>query len=76
MCSGEVVVRGVVGLLFGPPAAVWPYKVALWSEIIDAIGRTPSGGVEPANWNVALTRILAVGLSVIGLGFLIFCVLL
>lgn len=76
MCSGAVVAWGIVGLLFGPPAVVWPATVARWSEVLDAIGRKPSGRVEPADWNVALTWLLGVGLSVFGLGYLVFCVIL
>jgi len=74
MCSSEVVVWGFMGLLFGPPATIWPYKIARWGEILDAIGRKPNGRVEPAGWNVALTRISGVVFSLIGLYFLIFCV--
>ena len=76
MCTGEVVAWGIVGLVFGPPAAVWPYKVARLGELVDAIGRKPSGPVEPADWNVALTRILGAILSLVGLNYLVFCVLL
>ena len=76
MCPGNVVAWGVVALLFGPPMAKWPYGVARLSEMLDAIGRKPSGPVEPADWNVALARIIGVGLSLFGVGFLAFCVLL
>ena len=76
MCSSEVVAWGIVGLIFGPPATIWPYKLARWGEILDAIGRKSSGRVEPAGWNVALTRILGIGFSLFGLLFLSFCVVL
>ncbi|WP_244605192.1 hypothetical protein [Halorussus halobius] len=74
MCSGEVVAWGVLGLVFGPPMAKWPYKLARWQEMWDAIGRKPSGRVEPAGWNVALTRAIGIALSVVGVGFLVSCV--
>lgn len=74
MCSEAAVVWGVIGLVFGPPAAVWPYTVARWGEVVDAIGRRPSGRVEPAGWYVALTRAVGVVLCVVGLAFVVFCV--
>ena len=76
MCSEEVIVWGIVGLLFGPPMAIWPYKLTRWNEILDSIGRKSSGRVEPAGWNVALTKFAGIGLSLFGGGFLLFCVLL
>ena len=76
MCSSELIAWGVVGLLFGPPMALRPYALARWGELLDAIGRKPSGRVEPADWNVALTRVAGVGLSLVGLSFLIGCVVL
>lgn len=76
MCSGEIFAWGVVGLVFGPPMAIWPYKLSRWGEIIDSIGRKPSGRVEPADWKVAFNKFIGVGLSIVGVLFLIFCVLL
>lgn len=76
MCSVDTVAFGIVSLLFGPPMAIWPYKIARWSEILDAIGRKPSGRVEPADWNVTLTRSVGVVLSCFGAAFLLFCVVL
>lgn len=70
MCSGEVIVWGTIGLVVGLPGAIWPYKSARWGEILDAIGRKPSGRVEPTDWNVALSRVLGIGLSLFG--FIVF----
>lgn len=64
--SAKLVTIAVIGLLFGPPLAVWPYKAARWSEIIDAIGRKPAGRVEPADWQVLFTRVFGIGLATVG----------
>ena len=66
MSKAQLFAIAVVGLLFGPLMAVWPYKMARWSEILDAIGRKPAGRVEPADWKVLLTRIFGVGLAIAG----------
>lgn len=76
MCSPQLAAWGIVALVFGPPLAVWPSRAARLSEILDAIGREPSGRVEPADWYVALTRFVGVGLALFGAGFLVLCVLL
>jgi hypothetical protein len=76
MCTENIVVLVIATLILGPPAAIWPYKLARWSEILDAIGRKPSGRVEPADWKVILTRVFGIGVSIVGIGFLLFCVLL
>nr|WP_317175813.1 hypothetical protein [Halovivax sp. KZCA124] len=76
VCSSEFIAWGIVGLIFGPPAAIWPYKISRWEEIWDAIGRKPSGRVEPADWKVDLTRVMGVGFSLVGVSFLVFCVVL
>jgi hypothetical protein len=55
-------------LLFGGAGAFFPYEVARFGEQIDAIGsKTPARNVEPTGWNVALTRIVSIGLVVFGL---------
>lgn len=66
MSEAELFSIAVVGLLFGPPMAVWPYKMARWSEIIDAIGRRPAGRVEPADWKVLVTQAFGVLLALAG----------
>lgn len=76
MCSQTFVIWGIIGLLFGPPSFIWPYKIARWDEITDAIGRKPSGRVEPAVWNIVLTKIIGAVFSLVGLAFLVLCVLL
>lgn len=75
MCTGEIAVFGIVGLIFGPPLAIWPYELARWNEILDAIGRKPSGRVEPADWKVTLYRLMGVGLVVFGVLPFVVCVL-
>lgn len=66
MPQEQLVTIAVLGLLFGPILAIWPYKLARWSEIIDAIGRKPAGGVEPADWKVLLNRIFGAVLAIAG----------
>lgn len=66
MSEGQLFAIAVVGLLFGPPMAVWPYKMSRLEEIIDAIGRKQAGRVEPAEWKVLLTRVFGIGLTVAG----------
>ena len=62
--------QGGVGfflLVFGLPAALRPYAMARFGEQIDAIGSTTrSSEVEPANWNVLLTRMIGLGMTVVG----------
>lgn len=75
MCSSELFAWGLSCLVFGPPAALWPYKIARWGEIFDAIGRKSSGRVEPAQWNVTLTRLVGLVATPIGLILAGFCLL-
>lgn len=51
-------------LLVGIVFAVWPYGVAMVGEQLDAIGskRSPSE-VEPADWNVTLTKYIGWGIT-------------
>lgn len=60
-------------LVFGLPAAIWPYGVARFEERIDAIGSKRSWSeVEPADWKVGLTRIMGIVMAIGGtLGLLI-----
>ena len=55
-------------ILIGIPFTLWPYQVTKIYEIVDAIGRSPSGPVEPADWYVTLTRIS--GILFLGIGSL------
>ena len=73
MCADSAIVWIVFGAVFGIPAAVWPYEFARWGEILNAIGRKPAGPVEPADWNVALTRVVGIGLSILAVGALVSC---
>lgn len=55
-------------LLFGLPGAVWPYEMARFEERIDSIGSKRAWSeVEPADWKVALTRVVGVGMVLVGL---------
>ena len=55
-------------LAIGIPNAVWPYKFAKFEEQMDSIGSKRSWSeVEPADWKVALTRIVGVGIALFGL---------
>lgn len=75
MCAPELLAVGVVALLFGLPMAARPYGVARLREVVDAIGRKPSGRVEPADWNVALTRVVGLALSAFAVVLGAVCVL-
>jgi hypothetical protein len=66
MSEAQLFAVAVVGLLAGPAMALWPYRLARFSEVLDAIGRKPAGRVEPAEWKVLLTRAFGVALSVLG----------
>lgn len=59
-------------LVFGLPAAVWPYRIARFGEQIDAIGsKREKSEVEPAGWNVMLTRIVGGGMTAGGIVLLL-----
>lgn len=59
-------------LLFGIPGTIWPYKVARFEEQMDSIGSKRSASeVEPAGWKVILTRIIGIGMIIIGTGGLL-----
>lgn len=54
-------------IAFGLPGAIWPYKLARFGEQLDAIGSKRSWSeVEPADWNVALTRIIGLAFVTFG----------
>jgi hypothetical protein len=58
---------GLLLLIVGLPGAVYPYQVTRFFERLDAIGsETRLTEVEPADWNVLVTRIFSVGLSLVG----------
>ncbi|MGM0449101.1 MAG: hypothetical protein ACQERM_12780 [Methanobacteriota archaeon] len=59
-------------LAVGIPNAVWPYKFAKFEEQIDSIGSRRSWSeVEPADWKVALIRVVGAGMALFGLASLI-----
>ena len=59
---------GLLLVLFGLPAIVWPYRIAKFNEAMDAIGsKRRSSEVEPADWNVTMTRLFGVGFALFGL---------
>ena len=52
---------------FGLLNAARPYKMARFEEQMDSIGSKRSmAAVEPAEWKVALTRIVGVGMVLVG----------
>jgi hypothetical protein len=62
---------GVMFLAFGIPGAVFPYRVTKVGEQIDAFGsKTPRDEIEPAEWNVTLTRFVGVFATVLGVAYL------
>lgn len=59
---------GLLFVLLGAVAAVWPYRIAKFGEAMDAIGsKRRSSEVEPADWNVGLTRVFGIGMVLFGL---------
>ena len=65
-------VLAVFLLAIGIPNAAWPYKFARFEEQMDSIGSKRSWSeVEPADWKVALTRIVGVGMALFGLASLV-----
>ncbi len=57
----------ILFLLFGLPNAIWPYRLARFEEQLDSIGSKRSWSeVEPADWKAMLTRIVGVGMVVVG----------
>jgi len=56
----------IICLVFGPPLALRPYDVARFGEAMDAIGRKPSGPVEPTEAKVRLTKGVGVALTLAG----------
>jgi hypothetical protein len=66
--DGGSVMVALFFLLFGGLGALYPYELARFGEQLDAIGSTTrASDVEPAGWNVALTRIVSIGMVVFGL---------
>lgn len=60
---------GIVVAALGVPALVWPYRVSRLGERMDAIGSTRRASeVEPADWNVLLTRIVGAAFVLFGVG--------
>lgn len=63
---------GLFLLLGGLLGALWPYKVAKFGEQWDSIGSKRSwSSVEPADWNVMLTRGLGILFSFFGIIILV-----
>ncbi|QZY00811.1 hypothetical protein [Halobaculum rubrum] len=75
MCPPNYLFLAVLGLPLGTLAAAKPYAVTKATEVVDAIGRKPSGSVEPADWNVLLTRVVGAAFAVLGAGAAVTCVL-
>lgn len=58
---------GMVFVVLGFLAMVWPYRVARFRQAWQAIGSTRSlSDVEPADWNVTLTRVVGVVFILLG----------
>jgi hypothetical protein len=70
--DSEAAFLGLLLLIFGGIGTAFPRGVARFGEQIDAIGSTtPADEVEPAEWNVVLTRISSAVLALIGVGFVV-----
>jgi len=67
----ELLTYAVFGAVLGPLLALYPYKIARFEERLDAIGSKRSWSeVEPANWKVALNKLLGAGMSLFGVAVL------
>ncbi|WP_224268237.1 hypothetical protein [Haloprofundus salinisoli] len=59
-------------LLVGAVSVLFPYKIALLREVVDAVGSTRRlEDVAPANWSVLLTRIGGGVVGAVGLLWLL-----
>ncbi|KAB1187157.1 MULTISPECIES: hypothetical protein [Haloferax] len=64
-------VVGVGFLAIGLSGAVKPYQVTRFLEQLDAIGsKTSWDEVEPADWNVTLTRFGGIFMTALGVAYL------
>jgi hypothetical protein len=62
---------GLVLTLIGLFAVVWPYWVARFRVTLRAIGSTRTlSEVEPAGWNVMLTRVAGIVITAVGVAVL------
>ncbi len=62
--------------LIGLPNALWPYKIARFSEQIDAIGSKRAWSeVEPADWKVYLIKWSGILLMIFAVIFVIMTLL-
>ena len=69
--SGESLFVAVVFLAIGLPGAVKPYETARFMERLDSIGsKTSWHSVEPAEWNVTLTRFGGIFVTALGVAYL------
>jgi len=71
MAESGALLGALLLLLVGLASVTWPYKLARWSEILDAIGRKPAGRVEPADWKVWMNRAGGAILATIGFLFVL-----
>lgn len=59
---------GPVLVAFGLPGAIWPYRTARLGERVQGIGSNRSWDeIEPADWNVSVTRVAGILFTVVGL---------
>lgn len=62
----------IIIVLFGLLGVIWPYKLARFNEQFDAIGsKRRASAVEPAEWNVMLTRVSSAVMVLIGVAVLV-----
>ena len=59
---------GLLVIVAGAAITYWGYEVTRISEQLDSIGsKTRMSEVEPAEWNVMLTRLIGVGIVFFGI---------
>ncbi|QLH80086.1 hypothetical protein HZS55_22300 [Halosimplex rubrum] len=72
MYGGGSIFFGLLLLVFGSLGVRYARPLTRFNEQMDAIGsKTPASEVEPAEWNVAFTKILSAFFALLGLGLVV-----
>ena len=72
MTAAQDIFFGLLALVGGPLMYYYAEGLTRFSEQLDAIGSTrPMEEVEPAGWNVLLTRLVGAVITVAGLALVV-----